>query len=128
VFEKRVLRKIFGPKRDEVIGGWRKLHTEELHNLYCSPSLIRMIKSRGMRWAGHVARMGEKSSYRILVGKPEGKRQLGRLRRRWEDNIKMDLREIGCGGMDWIDLAQDRDQWRALVNAVMNLRVGEIFE
>jgi hypothetical protein len=115
---------IFGPKRDEVIGGGRKLHNEELHNLYSSPSIIRKIKSRRMRWAGHVARMGEKrNAYRILVGKPEGKRPLRRPRRRWEDNIKMDLREIGWGGMDWIDLAQDRDQWKALVNTVMDLRV-----
>jgi hypothetical protein len=106
-----------------VIGGWRKLHNEELHNLYCSPSIIRIIKSRRMRWAGHVARMGEKRNvYRILVGKPEGKRPLGRPRRRWEENIRMDLREIEWGGMDWIELAQDRDQWRALVSTVMNLR------
>jgi hypothetical protein len=93
VFENRVLGRIFGPKRDEVTGGWRKLHSEELHNLYTSPSIIRMIKSRRMRWAGLVARMGEKrNGYRILVGKPEGKRLLGRQRRRWVDNIKMDLR------------------------------------
>jgi hypothetical protein len=89
VFENRVLRGIFGPKRDEVIGDWRKLHNEELHNLYCSPSIIRIIKSRRMRWAGHVARMGEKqNACRILVAKPDGKRPLGRPRRRWEDNIK----------------------------------------
>jgi hypothetical protein len=95
--------------------GWRKLHNEELHNLYSSPSIIRIIKSRRMRLAGHVARMGEtRNAYRILVGKPEGKRPLGRPRRRWVDNIKMDLREIGWNGMDWIELAQDRDQWRAL--------------
>jgi hypothetical protein len=119
VFENRVLRGIFGPKRDEVVAGWRKLHNEELHNLYCSPSIITMIKSRRMRWAGHVARMEEN---RILVGKPEGKRPLGRPRRRWEDNIRMDLREIGWSGTDWIDLTQDRDQWRAFVNTVMNLR------
>jgi hypothetical protein len=100
-----------------------KLHNEELHKLYISPSIIRIIKSRRMKWAGHVARMGEKrNAYRILVGKPEGRRALGRPRRRWEDNVRMDLREIGCGGMDWIDLAQDRDRWRALVNTVMNLR------
>jgi hypothetical protein len=124
VFENRVLRRIFGPKRDEVIGDWTKLHNEELHNLNCSPSIIRMIKSSMMRWAGHIARMGEKRSpYRISVGKLEGKRPLGSPRRRWEDNIRMDLREIGWGGMDWIDLAQDRDQWRALMNTVMNLRV-----
>jgi hypothetical protein len=86
VFENRVLRKIFGPKRDEVIGGWRKLHNEKLHNLYCSPSMIRIIKSRRMRWAGHIDRIGEKrKAYRVLVGKPEG-----RSRRRWEDNIRMD--------------------------------------
>jgi hypothetical protein len=122
--ENRVLRRIFGSKRDDVTGRWRKLHNEELHSSYSSPSVIRMIKSRRMRWTGHVARMGEKrNAYRILVGKPEGKRPLGRPRRRWVDNIKMDLREIGWDGMNWIDLAQDRDQWRALVNTVMNLRV-----
>jgi hypothetical protein len=93
-------------KRDEVTGGWRKLHNEELHNLYSSQGNIRMIKSRRKRWAGHVARMGAKrTAYRILVGKPEGKRQLGRSRRRWVDNIKMDLREIRWDSMDWIDLA-----------------------
>jgi hypothetical protein len=124
VFENRVLRRIFGPKRDEVIGGWRKLFDEELHNSYGSPNIIRMIKSRRMRWAGHVVRMGEKrNAFGNLVGKPEGKRPLGRARRRWEDNIIMDLRELEWGGMDWIDLAQDRDQRRALVNTVMNLRV-----
>jgi hypothetical protein len=119
VFEKKVLRRIFGPKRDEVTGGWRKLHNEELRDLYSSPSAIRIIKSRRMRWAGHVARMAEKrNAYRLLVGKPEGKRPLGRPRRRW-----VDLSEIGWGGVDWIGLAQDREKWRALVNAVMNLRV-----
>jgi hypothetical protein len=124
VFENRVLRGIFGPKRDEVTGGWRKLYNEELHNLCCSPSIIRIIKSRRIKWAGHVARMGEKrNAYRILVGKPDRKRPLGRPRRRWEDNIKIDLREIRWSGVDWIDLAQDRDQWRSLVNMVMNLRV-----
>jgi hypothetical protein len=111
-----VLRSTFGPKRDEVTGGWRKLHNEELHDLYSSPSMIRIIKSRRMRWAGHVARMGEKRNvYTLLIGKLEGKRQLGRPRRRWIDNIKM--------GVDWLGLAQDRDKWRALVNAIMNLRV-----
>jgi hypothetical protein len=99
-----------------VTGGWRKLHNEELHNLYSSPSIIRIIKSRRMRWAGHVARMGEKRNvYRLLVGKPEGKRPLGRLRRMWIDNIKMDLLEIGLSVVDWIGLTQDRYRWRALV-------------
>jgi hypothetical protein len=103
---------------------WRTLRNEKLHNLYSSPSVIIMIKSRTMRWAGHVARMGEKgNACRILVGNLEGKRPLGRPRRRWVDNIKMDPKEIGWDGGDWIDLVQDRDQWRALVNAVMNLRV-----
>jgi hypothetical protein len=126
VFENRVLRRIFEPKRDEVTGGWRKLHNEELRNFYSSPSIARVIKSRMMRWTGHVARMGDKNNaYRILVGKPEGKRPLGRPRHRWEDNIKMDLRDIGSGDMKLIDLAQDMDQWRALVNTVMNLRVPQ---
>jgi hypothetical protein len=107
------------------MGGWRKLHNEELHNLYSSPSIIRMIKSRRMRWAWHVARMGEKrNAYRILVGNPEGKRPLGRPRLRWVDNIKMDLREIGWDGGGWIDLAQDRDQWRDLVNNWQLLKKG----
>jgi hypothetical protein len=124
VFEDRVLRRIFGPKRAGVTGGWRKLHNEELHNLYSSPSIIRIIKSRRMRWAGHVAQMGEKRNvYRLLVGKQEGKRPLGRPRRRWIDNIKIDLLEIGLNVVDWIGLAQDRYRWRALVNSVMNLRV-----
>jgi hypothetical protein len=91
VFENRVLRRIFGPKRDEVTGEWRKLRNEELRDLYFSPSIIRIIKSRRMRWAGHVERMGEKrNAYRLLVGKPEGKRPLGRPRRRWVDNIRME--------------------------------------
>jgi hypothetical protein len=108
-----------------VTGGWRKLHNEELHNLYSSPSIIRVIKARRIRWAGHVARMGEvRCAYNILVGRPEGRRPLGRPKRRWEDNIKIDLQEIGFGDIDWIHLAQDRDRWRALVNTVMiNLRV-----
>jgi hypothetical protein len=107
-----------------VIGGRRKLHDEELHGLYSSPSIVKVIKARRMRWAGHVARMGEvRGAYNILVGRPKGRRPLGRPRRRWEDNIKMDLREIGFGGVDWIHLAQDRDSWRALVNTVMNLWV-----
>jgi hypothetical protein len=101
-----VLRRIFGPTRDEVTGGWRKLHNEELHNLYSSPSIIRVIKSRRMRWAGHVARMGDKrNAYRIFVGNTEGKRPLGRSRCRWVGNIKIGLREIGWDGVDWIDVA-----------------------
>jgi len=123
VFENRVLRRIFGPRRDKVTGEWRKLHNEELNDVY-SPSIVQVIKLRRMRWAGRVARMGERRGIcRILVGKPEGKRPLGRHRRRWEDNIKMDLQEVGCGCLEWIMLAQDRDRWRALVNAVMNLQV-----
>jgi hypothetical protein len=123
-FENRVLRRIFGPKRDEVTGGWRKLHNKELHNLYSSPSIITMIKSRRMKWAGHVARMGEKrDAYKVLVGKSEGKRPLGRPRLRLVDTIKMDLREIGWCCLGWIDLAQDRDQWTALVNTVVKLQV-----
>jgi hypothetical protein len=120
----RALNRIFGPKRDDVTGGCRKLHNEEIHFLYSSPSIIRMIKSRRMRWAGYVARNeGEEECIEDIVGKPEGKRPLGRPRRRWVDNIKMDLRDIKWDGMDWIDLAQDRDQWRNLMNTVINLRV-----
>jgi hypothetical protein len=108
VIENRVLRVIFGLKRDEVTGKWRKLHYEELNDLYSSPTIVRMIKSR-IRWAGHAARIGDgRGVYRVLVGKPEGKRPLGRPRCRWEDNINMDIQEVGCGGMDWIGLAQDR--------------------
>ena len=114
---------MFGPKRDEVAGEWRKLHKEELRDLYSLPNIVPVVKSRRMRWAGHVARMGEgRVVHRVLVGTPEGKRPLGRTRRRWEDNIKMDLQEVGGGG-DWMELAQDRDRWRVLVNMVMNLRV-----
>ena len=105
-------------------GEWKNLHNEELTNLYNSPNSVWVIKSRRMRWAGHVAHMGERGGvYRVLMGKPKGKSQLGRLRRRWDDNIKIDLQKVGFGGMDWIELAQDRDSWRALVNPEMNLRV-----
>ena len=106
------------------MGEWGRLHNKELNDLYCSPNIVRVIKWRRMRWAGHVARMGEKSGvYRVLVGKLEGWRPLGRPRRRWVDNIRMGLQEVGCGYMDWIGLAQDRDRWRTVVSAVMNLRV-----
>jgi hypothetical protein len=126
VFENRVLRRIFGPKRVEVTGQCRRLHGGELHNLYSSPDIIRQIKSRRMRWAGHVARMGEgRNVYRVSVGKPEGKRSLRRSRRRLEGRIRMELREIWGGRpcVEWIHLARDRDRWRAVVNAVMKLRV-----
>jgi hypothetical protein len=127
VFENRVLRKTFGPKRDEVTRDWRKLHNEELHNLYSSPSIIRMIKSRRMRWAGHVACMREaRNACRILVGKPEGKNH-------WEDqdvcvcveSIKVEIGQIGWDGVDWIGMAQD---WRALVNTVMSLKFHKMLE
>jgi hypothetical protein len=122
VFENEVLRRIFAPKRDEVTRGLRKLHNDELHDLYSSPSIIRIIKSRSMKSAGYVARMGERiNAYRLLVRKPKGKRPLGRPRRWWVDNIKMDFLQIGWGDVDWIGLAQNRYKWRALVNAVMNL-------
>ena len=121
VFENMVLRRIFGPRRDEVTGEWRRLHNEELSELYCSPNIVRVIKSRRMRWVGHVARMGEERGvYRVLVGKPEGRIPLERPRHRWVDNIRTDLQEVGCGYMDWIGLAQNRDRWRTLVSAVMN--------
>jgi hypothetical protein len=124
VFQNRVLRGVFGSRRDEVTGKWGKLHNEEFNDLYCSTNILRVTKSRRMKWAGHVARMGERRGvYRILVGKPEGKRPLGRPRVRWEDNIKMDLEEVGCEGMDWIELARDRDRCRAIVHVVMNFRV-----
>jgi hypothetical protein len=123
VFENRVLRRIFGPKRDETTGECRRLHNEELSDLYSSSNIIRVIELRRTRWAGHVARMGEgRVAYRILVGRPEGGQPVWRPMRRWEDNIKMDL-EKWNGSMDWIELAEDRDRWWALVNAVMNLRV-----
>jgi len=109
VLEKMVLRRIFGPRREEVTGEWRRLHNEELNDLYSSPNIVRGIKSRRMRWAGHVARMGEEMGvYRVLVGKPEGRRPLGRPRRRWTDNIRTDIQEVGGVFMDWIGLAQDR--------------------
>jgi hypothetical protein len=106
-----------------VTGEWRKLHNKELHDLYSSLSIIRIIKSRRMSWAGHVARMGDKrNAYKLLVGKPEGKRPLGRPRRRWVDNIRMNLGEMGWGDVDWIGLAKDRNRRRAFVNSVLNLR------
>ena len=105
-------------------GEWRKLHIEEPNDLYCSPNIVRVIKWRRMRWAGHVALMGERRGVcSVLVVNPEGKRPLGRPRCRWEDNIKMDLQEVGCGGIDWIELAQDKDRWWALVTSAMNFRV-----
>jgi hypothetical protein len=123
VLENRVLRRVFGPKRDEVTGEWRKYHNEALNDMYSLPNSMRVVKSRRMRWAGHVARMGEERGvYRVWVGKPEGKRPLGRPRRRWED-IKMDFQEVGGGRGDRMELAQDRDRWRALVSTVKNLRV-----
>ena len=115
---------IFGPRTDEVTGEWRRLHNEELNYLYSSPNIVLVIKSRRVRWAAHVAHMGEeRGSYRVSVGKPEGKRPLGRPRHRWVDNIGMDLQQVRCGYGDWIGLAQDRDRWRTLVSAVMSLRV-----
>jgi hypothetical protein len=118
-----VLRKIFGPKREKD-GSWGKLHNDELHNLYSLPIIVRVIKPRRMRWVGHVARMGEgRGVYRVLVGRPECKRPLGRPRCRWEDNIKMDLREIGIDEANWIQLPHDRVQWWSCVNTVGNLRV-----
>jgi hypothetical protein len=115
---------VFGPKKDEVNDKRRKLHNEELNDLYCSPTMVQVMESRRMRWSEHVARMGEgRGVHRFLVGKHEGKRQLGRSIRRWEDNIKADLQVEGCVGMDWIELARDRDRWQSLLNSVMNLRV-----
>jgi hypothetical protein len=123
VFKNREPRKMFGPKREED-GAWRKLHDDEIHRLHSSPNIVRVIKSRRIKWAGHVTRMGEgRGVYRVLVGRPDGKRPLGRPRRRWEDNIKMDLRKIGIDGSNWIQLAQDGVQWRTFLNTVMNLRV-----
>jgi hypothetical protein len=124
VFENRVLGKIFGHKRNEVTGEWRKLHNEELTDLYSLPNIIWVIKLRRMRWAVHVACMGERrGACRVLVEKHEGRRPFGRPRLRWEDNIEMGLQEAGCGNMVWIDMTEDRDRWQALVNAVMNPRV-----
>jgi hypothetical protein len=124
VFENRVLRRIFGPKREED-GSWRKLHNDELHSLYSSPNIVKEINSRRMRWAGHVARMEVgRGVYRVLVGRLESKRPLGRPRHRWENNIKMDLRETGIDSTNWIQLAHDRVQWRAFVNTVMKLQVS----
>jgi hypothetical protein len=121
VFENRVLSRVFVPKRDEVTGEWRKLHNEELNDLKSLPNIVRVVKSR---WAGHVARMGEgRGVYRVLVGKPEEKRPLGRPRRRWEDNIKMNLQKVGGDREYWMELAQDRDKWWALVGTVRNFRV-----
>ena len=123
MFENKALRKIFGAKRDEITGEWRKLLNAELHALYSLPNIIRNLKSRRLRWAGHVAHMEQsRNAYRVLVGKPESKRSVGRPRHRWEDNIKMDFREVDCDPRDWIALAEDRDRWRAYVRAVMNLR------
>jgi len=123
VLENRALRKIFGPKRDGITGKWRKLHTEELNDLYPLWNIVWVIISRRMRWAGNVACMWERRGiYRGLLGKPEGKGPLGRHKYRWEDNIKMGLQEVRCGVVDWIGVSQDRDRWRAIVNAVMNLR------
>ena len=124
MFGNRLLRRLFGAKRDRVTGEWRKLLNEELNDLFSSPNIVLVIKSRKMRWAGHVARMEEgRGLYKVLVGKPEGKRPLGRPRLRCEDNIKMDLRKMGRGCRDWMELAQNRDRWRALVSTVVNFRV-----
>ena len=111
MFENMVFRRIFGPRRDEVTGEWRRLHNEKLNDSYSSPNIVRVIKWRRMRWAGHVARMGEERGvYRVLLGKPEGRRPLGRPRRKWVDNTRTNLQEVGCGYIDWIGLAQDRDR------------------
>jgi hypothetical protein len=119
-----VLRRIFGSQRDEVVGEWRKMHSGELHSSYSSPDVIRQIKSRRIRWAGACGMHGSGiNMYRVLMGKPEGKRPLERTRLRCEDWIKMNLKEVGLGGVEWIDLAQDRDRWWAVVNVVMNLWV-----
>ena len=124
MFGNRVLRRIFVPKRVEVTRDWCKVHNEELSDLQSSPNFLRVIKSRRMIWAEHLACMGERRGVdRVLVGKPEGKRPLRRTRCKWDNNIKMALLEVEFGGIDWIDLAQDRDRCWAFVNAVMNVRV-----
>jgi hypothetical protein len=123
VFEKRALRRIFGSKRNEVSGDWRRLHNEELHNLYASLNIIKVVKPMEMRGAGHVSPVGEMGrEYKILIGKPEVRRPRRRPRRKWEDIIRMDFREIGWEDVDWICLTQDREQWQVLINIVMNLR------
>ena len=124
MLENKEFRNIFYAKIDEITGEWRKVHNAELHAYYFSNNIVRNLKSRRLRWAGHVARMEQsRNAYRVLVGKYEGKRPLGRPRHRWEDNIKMDLRDVGCVPGDWIDLAEDWVRWRAYVRAVMNLWV-----
>jgi hypothetical protein len=121
LFENKVFRRIFEPKRDEVTGERRKLHSEEFHKLYSCPNITRQIKSRRMRWTGHVARMGEERKvHKVLVGNPEGKRLLGKPKSRWEDGIKMDLKQTGWESVEWIHLAQDRGRWLAVVNTEMN--------
>jgi hypothetical protein len=127
VFENRVLRRIFGTKREEVAGGWRRLYNEELHNLYASPNIIRVMKSRRMTWVGHVARMGQmRNAYNILSGKPEVKSSRGIPRGIIEDNIRRDVMVILSEGTDWILLAQDRNQRLSLVNTVMKLRIPQV--
>jgi len=127
VFENRVLRRVFWPKRNQVTGKWRKLHKEELSDLYSLPNIVRVVTSRRMRWARHVARMGERRGvHRFLVGEPDRKRPLRRPRHIWEDNIQMDLQEVEGSCEYWMELAQDRERWRALVSTVKNLRVPKM--